>query len=42
MTPWYAIWALPLVAVARDRALAAASVGLTGFLLLNQVPGLGG
>ena len=42
VTPWYAIWALPLVAMARDRALAAASVGVTGFLLLHQVGGLGG
>ena len=42
VTPWYLIWALPLVAVARDRALAAASIGVTGFLLLNQVPSLGG
>lgn len=42
LTPWYVIWALPLVAVSRDRALAAASVGFTAFLLLHQVPGLGG
>lgn len=42
VTPWYLIWALPLVAMARDRALVAASVGVTGFLTLHQVPGLGG
>lgn len=42
VTPWYVIWALPLVAMARDRALAAASVVVTGFLLLNQVGGFGG
>ena len=42
LTPWYVIWALPLAAVARDRALVAASVLLTAFLLRHQVPGLGG
>ena len=42
LTPWYVIWVLPLAAVARDRALATASVGVTAFLLLHQVPGLGG
>lgn len=42
VTPWYVIWALPLVAMARDRLLTAASVGVTGFLLLHQVGGPGG
>jgi len=41
LTPWYVIWALPLAAVARDRALVAASVLVTAFLLRHQVPGLG-
>jgi hypothetical protein len=42
VTPWYVIWALPLVAIARDRLLTAVSVLVTAFLLLNQVGGLGG
>jgi hypothetical protein len=42
LTPWYVFWALPLAAVARDRALVAASVLVTAFLLRHQVPGLGG
>jgi hypothetical protein len=42
LTPWYVIWALPLAAVARDRALVVASVLVTAFLLRHQVPGLGG
>jgi len=42
LTPWYAIWALPHAALSRDRPLAAAMVGLSAFLLVWQVPGLGG
>ena len=42
LTPWYVIWALPLAAVARDRALVAATLLVTAFLLRHQVPGLGG
>jgi Glycosyltransferase family 87 len=42
VTPWYVILPLPLVAIARDRALVVASVLLTAFLLRDQVPGLGG
>lgn len=42
LTPWYVIWALPHVALARDRALVAASLLLSAFLLRYQVPGLGG
>lgn len=42
LTPWYAIWALPHVALARDRLLVVASVLLSAFLLREQVPGLGG
>ena len=37
LTPWYAIWALPLAAVARDRLLVAGSLVFTGFVLLHQV-----
>jgi len=42
LTPWYAIWALPHVALARDRVLVVVSVLLSAFLLRQQVPGLGG
>jgi hypothetical protein len=42
LTPWYVIWALPLAAIGRDRALQAGAVALTAFLLIHQVPGLGG
>lgn len=42
LTPWYVIWALPLVAIARDRALVLAAVAFSAFLLVHQVPGLGG
>ena len=42
VTPWYVILALPLAAIARDRALVVASVLFTAFLLRDQVPGLGG
>jgi alpha-1,6-mannosyltransferase len=42
LTPWYVIWALPLAAIARDRALVASTVLVTAFLLRHQVPGLGG
>lgn len=42
LTPWYAIWALPYAALARDRALAAGMVVVSAFLLRDQVPGLGG
>jgi hypothetical protein len=42
LTPWYLIWALPHVALSRDRGLAVAALALTAFLLRYQVPGLGG
>jgi hypothetical protein len=42
LTPWYAIWALPHAALSRDRLLAAAMVAVSAFLLVWQVPGLGG
>lgn len=38
MVPWYLIWALPLAAVARDRALTAVLVALTTFQAINAVP----
>jgi hypothetical protein len=38
LTPWYTLWALPLAAIARDRALVAASLAFTGFELIHQVP----
>jgi alpha-1,6-mannosyltransferase len=38
LTPWYAIWALPLAAIARDRALVVAAIAFTGYQLLHQVP----
>jgi Glycosyltransferase family 87 len=41
LTPWYAIWPLPLAAAARDRALVIGTVVVTAFLLRHQVPGLG-
>jgi hypothetical protein len=39
LVPWYVIWALPLAAVSRDRALVAATLALTAFQLFNGVPG---
>ncbi len=38
LLPWYVIWALPLAAIARDRALAASVLALTAFQLVNRVP----
>lgn len=38
LLPWYLIWILPLVAVARDRALLVATFALTAFQLINRVP----
>lgn len=38
MVPWYVIWLLPLAAVARDRALVAATVALTLFQVIHGVP----
>jgi hypothetical protein len=35
--PWYIVWALPFVAVVRQRALAALAVGLTAMLLVMQL-----
>lgn len=39
MAPWYLIWLLPLAAIARDRALLAASMLLTAFQVANGIPG---
>jgi hypothetical protein len=36
--PWYLLWVLPLTAVARDRALVAATVALTALQLAYGVP----
>jgi ABC-type amino acid transport substrate-binding protein len=38
LLPWYLIWALPLAALARDRALGGALLALTAFQLVNRVP----
>jgi hypothetical protein len=38
LTPWYTVWALPLAAVSRDRALVLAAIAFTGFQLIHQVP----
>jgi hypothetical protein len=39
LTPWYLVWALPLVAVARDRALVAITLALSAYQLSVGVPG---
>jgi hypothetical protein len=38
LMPWYLIWALPLVALVRDRTLTGVLVALTAFQLVNRVP----
>jgi hypothetical protein len=38
LTPWYLVWALPLVAVARDRALVGIIVALSAYQLSVGVP----
>lgn len=38
LLPWYLIWALPLVALSRDRPLQLLTLGLTGFQLFARVP----
>jgi alpha-1,6-mannosyltransferase len=40
--PWYVILPLPLVAIARDRALVACTLLVSAYFLRYQVPGLGG
>jgi hypothetical protein len=38
LTPWYLIWALPLAAVSRDRALIALTLALSAYQLTVGVP----
>jgi hypothetical protein len=38
LLPWYMIWPLPLVAIARDRALLALTLALTAFQLAARIP----
>lgn len=38
LTPWYLVWALPLVALARDRALVALTLVLCAYQLSVAVP----
>ena len=38
LTPWYLVWALPLVAVARDRTLVALTLALCAYQLSVAVP----
>ncbi len=38
LVPWYLLWALPLVAVARDRTLVALTLGLSAYQLTVGVP----
>ena len=38
LLPWYLIWALPLVALSRDRPLQLLTLGLTAFQLFARVP----
>lgn len=38
LLPWYLVWALPLVAVSRDRALQLLTLGLTAYQLGARIP----
>jgi hypothetical protein len=38
LLPWYLIWALPLVALSRDRPLQALTLALTAFQLGTRIP----
>ena len=38
LLPWYLIWLLPLVAIARDRALLLLTLALTAFQLISRIP----
>lgn len=38
LLPWYIIWALPLTALSRDRALTTGVLALTAFQLVNRIP----
>ena len=39
LTPWYLLWALPLVALARDRTLLILMLALSAYQLTVGVPG---
>ena len=39
LTPWYLLWALPLAALARDRAIVALTLALCAYQLSVGVPG---
>lgn len=38
LLPWYLVWALPLVAIARDRTLALLTLALTAYQLGARIP----
>ncbi len=38
MTPWYMVWALPLVAISRDRVLIGLTLAFSAFQLVNSIP----
>jgi alpha-1,6-mannosyltransferase len=38
VTPWYIVWALPLVAVSRDRVLIGMTLAMCAFQLVNAIP----
>jgi hypothetical protein len=38
VTPWYIVWALPLVAVSRDRLLIVLTLAMSAFQLVNAIP----
>jgi hypothetical protein len=38
LLPWYLVWAIPLAAISRDRALAGSVLALTAFQLVNRIP----
>ena len=38
LLPWYVLWALPLAALSRDRALVALTLALSAFQLVNRIP----
>ena len=42
LAPWYLVWALPLAAVSRSRALRAATLVATTYLIAVHLPALGG
>jgi len=42
LAPWYLVWLLPLAAVARSRALTAATLLVTLYLVAVHLPALGG